>query len=114
MTGTTKTSIRNLLQVNLSNETCRTIVKKDLQMFSYQMTAVHELLPPDFWQRYGYNIATVLLDKTFFSEVWFHLSGYINSQNMRLWRRGNSPFCTSYLDPVFWATNSRNTPNALK
>jgi hypothetical protein len=31
-----------------------------------------------------------ILEKTFFSdESWFHLSGYVNSQNMRMWSGEN-------------------------
>jgi hypothetical protein len=26
-----------------------------------------------------------ILDVTFFADAWFHLSGYVNSQNARIW-----------------------------
>ena len=31
-----------------------------------------------------------ILDKTFFTDgAWFHLSGYVNSQNLRIWSTDN-------------------------
>lgn len=56
-----------------------------------------ELLPPDFEKRVTYcqwfneNLNNnAILDLSFFSdEAWFHLTGYQNQQNMRMWSREN-------------------------
>jgi hypothetical protein len=54
---------------------------------------VQELYPDDFPKRAISLVNTFddgLLEKTFFSdEAWFHLSGYVNSQNMRIWSTKN-------------------------
>lgn len=93
------TSLRRLTQqVPVSYGTCRTILRKDIGLFPYKMQAYHELLPPDhnrrvlycqwFTQHLLHN--NDLLDLTFFTdEAWFHLSGYINSQTMRMWSAEN-------------------------
>jgi hypothetical protein len=40
-----------------------------------------------------------ILDKVFFGdEAWFHLSGYVNSQNNRIWSAENTP--TFYERPL--------------
>ncbi|RZC38791.1 hypothetical protein BDFB_014600, partial [Asbolus verrucosus] len=47
---------------------------------------------PKFCQWFMENLDNndVVLEKTFFSdEAWFHLSGYVNSQNMRMWSSEN-------------------------
>lgn len=65
-------------------------------MHPYKLTVVHELLPTDFQKRIDYctwfneNLNDDLLDISFFSdEAWFHLSGYVNSQNYRIWNAEN-------------------------
>jgi hypothetical protein len=57
---------------------------------------VQELHPDDFPLRTEYchwflnTFDDGLLEKTLFSdEAWFHLSGYVNSQNMRIWSTEN-------------------------
>nr|XP_008198792.1 PREDICTED: uncharacterized protein LOC103314449 [Tribolium castaneum] len=90
-----KTSIRHLSQqVELSVGTCHKLLRKDLHVYPYRVQSVQELQPVDFPRRLQYcqwfldNIANnnELLEKTFFTdEAWFHLSGYTNSQNMRIW-----------------------------
>ncbi|CAH1374537.1 unnamed protein product, partial [Tenebrio molitor] len=50
-----------------------------------------------------------LLEKTLFSdEAWFHLSGYVNSQNMRIWSTENPHvYVEAPLHPQkigFWTT----------
>lgn len=84
-------------EIGLSFGTCRTIVKKNLAMHSYKMQSYQSLLPTDHPRRLAYcqwftdNLMNDdLLNLTFFSdEAWFHLSGYINSQNMRMWSSEN-------------------------
>ena len=67
---------------------------KSLKFRAYQVKVAQELRPPDAGQRrqncewflglIHKNVST--LDKTFFTdEAWFHLNGYINSQNTRIW-----------------------------
>jgi hypothetical protein len=62
------------------------------------MQVFHELIPGDYAKRVNYcqwfknlirgNIA--VLDQMFFTDkVWFHLSGYVNSQNYRTRRTEN-------------------------
>jgi hypothetical protein len=68
--------------------------KADLEksnFFPYKVTAVQELKPADHEKRIRYckwftnfiQMKTVdILDVTFFTdEAWFHLSGYVNTQN---------------------------------
>ncbi|RZB39757.1 hypothetical protein BDFB_014971 [Asbolus verrucosus] len=58
----------------------------------YKAQVFQDIQPPDYEKRMAYRnwfnqtMNNNLLDLTFFSdEAWFHLSGYINSQNMRMW-----------------------------
>ncbi|CAH1382739.1 unnamed protein product, partial [Tenebrio molitor] len=77
--------------------TCQKIVRKDLGLYPYKVQVYQELLPPDYNKRVAYcnwfnnfinNDET--LDCTFSSdEAWFHLSGFINSQTMRMWSVDN-------------------------
>jgi len=91
-----KKSIRKLSQqVGVSYGMAHTALKKHLCLHPYKITAVHELKTGDsakqveyckwfldFLDREGDDI----LDVTFFTdEAYFHLSGYSNSQNSRVW-----------------------------
>lgn len=98
-----RTSIRSLSQqTQLSYGTCQAILKKDLHLHPYRLTSVHELLPVDPPVRLQFCewfLNTLdnddMLETTFFSdEAWFHLSGYVNSQNMRMWCAENPHFFT--------------------
>lgn len=98
MEATPSKPLRKLRQeVDLSYGTCRTILKKDLSMFPYKMQMFHQLLPRDFQSRINYcqwflnNINNNdILNLTWFTdEAWFHLDGYLNSQNMRTWATDN-------------------------
>lgn len=92
-------SLRKLKQeVGLSYGTCQKILKKDLHLYPYKMQVYQELLPADYNRRLLYCQWFMqrlmnndeLLNVTFYSdEAWFHLSGYVNSQNMRLWSADN-------------------------
>ncbi|KAJ3644104.1 hypothetical protein Zmor_026777 [Zophobas morio] len=101
MEETPGTSIRHLSQqLGLSVGTCNTLLEKDLHLFPYRLTSVHELHPTDFPQRVQYcewflNTLDLgdHLEKTFFiDEAYFHLSGYGNSQNTRIWTSDNPHF----------------------
>ena len=97
---TPKISTRHLgQQVNLSHFTCNQILRKDLGLYPYRLTSVQQLLPTDYPTREEFSrwfLATMtddILNRTFFSdEAWFHLSGYVNSQNMRMWSAENPHF----------------------
>jgi hypothetical protein len=75
-------------------------VREKSQLFPYKVTAVQELKPTDVekriryceWFTYFIQTKTVdILDDTFFTdEAWFHFSGYVNTQNTRLWSLENS------------------------
>lgn len=88
-----RTSVRRLSQqVQLSTSTCQKILKKDIHLYPYRLQSVQQLHEPDYPQRVEYcqwflnTLDYNLLEKTFFTdEAWFHLNGYVNSQNMRLW-----------------------------
>lgn len=93
-----KKSVRRLSQeTDFSYGTCHKILKKDLHLYPYKITVVQELLPPDpvtrreYCQWFMNNLNNNnTLDLTFFSdEAWFHLSGYVNKQNMRTWSSEN-------------------------
>lgn len=66
-------------------------------MKPYKISLVHELGPQDFNARLRYCQYflehlndNAILNKTFFTdEGWFHLNGYINSQNYRTWAAEN-------------------------
>jgi AraC-like DNA-binding protein len=92
-------SIRKLAQqTEVSVGTVHKVLRKDLGMTPYKVTVVHELLPVDLDTRRHYSdwfIDVVqhqpdFLNTCFFSdEAWFSLSGYVNSQNSRMWSINN-------------------------
>jgi hypothetical protein len=69
-------------------------------LYPYKVQVYQELLPPHYNQRVAYcnwfnnfinNDET--LDLTFYSdEAWFHLTGFIISQTMRMWSADNPHF----------------------
>jgi hypothetical protein len=104
-----KKSIRKLSQqVGVSYGTVHTALKRCLRLHPYKITAVHELKPGDsekwvaycrcfleFLDREGEDI----LDITIFTDdAYFHFSGYINSQNARVWCAQNP--CVFYESPL--------------
>jgi len=92
-------SIRRLAQqVGVSYNIAYRTVRQHLQLVPYKISLVHQLLPADHAARLHFSnwLVNVMdndetfLNKTFFSdEAWFHLSGYINSQNARYWSSQN-------------------------
>lgn len=93
------TSIRHLSQqVDLSIGTCHTMLHKDMQLYPYRVTVVQELLPVDPPRRLQFcewfintlNNDDDTLRKSFFTdEAWFYRTGYVNSQNFRMWNAEN-------------------------
>lgn len=113
-------SVRRLAQrLNVSTGTCHAVLTDNLTMHPYKLKMYQELLPTDYVKRMEYcqffnqylNNDDVL-DKTFFTdEAWFHLTGYLNSQNMRIWSTENPHyFRETGLHPVkigVWCAMSR-------
>lgn len=93
-----KKSLRKLsTQIGLSYGSVHKATKL-LKLHPYRINVTHQLQEPDKEKRMQYchwfktfirNDISVL-DKVFFSdEAWFHLSGYVNSQNYRIWSAEN-------------------------
>jgi hypothetical protein len=65
------------------------------QFRAYRVNMAQELRPPDAEKRLQYfewfiRNDVSILDKTFCTdEAWFHLNGYIKSQNTRIWATEN-------------------------
>jgi hypothetical protein len=82
---------RRASQLSISQSSCYTAAKI-LKMYPYRIQVVQELKESDPDKRKEYCEWFLdfikeegVLDLTFFSdEAWFHLSGYINSQNSRI------------------------------
>jgi hypothetical protein len=82
-------------QVHVSKNTTHRILRKNLKLYPYRMSIVHQLKERDhqscvdycFWfQNFHVEEGEEILDVTFFTdEAWFHLSKYVISQNTRLW-----------------------------
>lgn len=113
-------SVRRLAQqLDVSYGSCRNILKRNLHMHPYKVHVYQELLPPDYIRRVAYcrffnaNLNDDdVLDKTFFTdEAWFHLNGYVNAQNMRMWATENPHYYReAALHPVkvgVWCAMSR-------
>lgn len=91
-------SIRKLCQqTGMSYGSVRRATKK-LKLRPYRIHVVHELQEPDRGKRLQYcqwflrfiHNSVQVLDYVFYSdEAWFHLSGYVNSQNNRYWSSEN-------------------------
>lgn len=71
---------------------------KQLQLRPYRIQTVHQLLDPDKEKRLEYchrfrrfvREGINVMDSVFFTdEAWFHLDGYVNSQNSRIWSAEN-------------------------
>lgn len=88
---------RRSSQLGISRTTLRRILKLDLKMYPYKIQIVQALLPQDHQQRLQYAIrftqlATQIdfLNNVLMSdEAHFHLNGYVNKQNCRLWGSEN-------------------------
>ena len=74
-------------------------VRNELNLYPYKVSVVHELKPTDhekrinyceWFQRFIMRHGNDVLDRTFFTdEAWFSLSGFVNSQNTRIWSSEN-------------------------
>jgi hypothetical protein len=78
--------------MGMSSGSCHKVVKK-LKVFPFTIHVMHQLLPPacekqnhyfdGYWKKWMVTLAcqTGLLS----NEAWFHLTGYVNSENTHLW-----------------------------
>lgn len=92
-----KSTRRLSQQVGISRTSCRRILH-GLKMHAYRVSVVQELKEVDLARRVRYcqwvlqEIAEGNVDPFLFistDEAWFHLSGYVNSQNTRYWATHN-------------------------
>jgi hypothetical protein len=89
--------LRLSAQSGVPLSTCQKIVNKKLNLHPHKVSLVQELKPADYSRRVAYynwflnNMNdNKILELPFFSdEAWFHLSGYVNSQNCRIWSTKN-------------------------
>ena len=91
-------SLRRLSQESgMSKSSCQHAAKK-AKLHAYRYTVVHKLKETDKVKRVSYcqHFQTFLQDNPtilnytwFTDEAWFHLSGYINNQNSRVWASKN-------------------------
>jgi hypothetical protein len=89
-------------QHHITVGTAQVAVRKKLNLFPYKVTAIQELKQTEnekrirycrWFQQFTANNNEDILDVTIFTdEAWFHLNGYINSQNSRIWSAHN-PHC---------------------
>ena len=97
MDNSPRKSIRQLSrESDIGVATAYKAVRTELCLYPYKIRAVQELKDTDHAKRLHYCRwfleAHLDLDYTFYSdEAWFHLSGYVNSQNSRTWSALN-PF----------------------
>ncbi|CAH1107732.1 unnamed protein product [Psylliodes chrysocephalus] len=115
----TKSVKKLAAQADLSVGTSHKILKKNLSMHPYKVSVLQQLFPGDFVKRMEYCQwfneqlnDNNLLDRSFFTdEAWFHLSGYVNSQNYRTWATENPhSFVEISLHPIkvgIWIAISR-------
>lgn len=115
-----KKSVRKISQqTDISKTSVHKIMRRIICLFPYKIRVQHSLNESDHEQRLLYcdwliNVCEENPDfcKTYFmsDEAWFHLSGYVNSQNNRYWAASNPHrFTESSLHPLkigVWAVIS--------
>ena len=92
-------SLRRLSQETRISLTSTHRAVHQLKFFPYKVQVVHELKPQDsekrvlfcrWFENFILEKGENILNHTFFSdEAWFHLSGYMNNQNSRVWSTEN-------------------------
>lgn len=89
---------RRATQMGISRRSLQRILVQDLKMFPYKVQTVHQLLAADRQSRLTYAQAILnhhqeeddFSSKIIMSdEAHFHLSGYVNKQNLRFWGTEN-------------------------
>lgn len=97
-TGSSVSTRRRATQLRICRTSLRRILKVDLRMFPYKIHLAQELLSRDAPQRLQYASRFILLateNVNFFNtlingdEAYFHLNGYVNKQNCRIWGTEN-------------------------
>jgi len=93
------TSIRHRSQnLNISRTSLRRILNKDLGMKPYKVQLLQELKPHDHPMRFRFaqwNEQRLVENEHFYrkiifsDEAHFHLDGYVNKQNCRIWGSEN-------------------------
>ncbi|CAK1579985.1 unnamed protein product [Parnassius mnemosyne] len=94
-----KTSIRHRSQqLQISRSTTQRILTKDLHLHAYKIQLTQELKPADHGKRWQFvqwvmeqsEVDTNFSEKVIFSdEAHFHLDGFVNTQNCRIWDSEN-------------------------
>lgn len=94
----TKSTQHLLQETDISRWSCGQILHLDLHMHPYRVSVVHALKLADapqclqFCEWLFTEITMNSLDMDLFyisDEAWFHLDGYVNSQNHRFWAAKN-------------------------
>ena len=93
----TKPLRRLFQQVGISYGTAHAAVRKIMGLYPHRISCQIELNDAEFAKRLQYCLwfkrnlnENDVVEKTFFSdEAWFHLSGYVSSQNSRVWSSQN-------------------------
>lgn len=89
---------RRATQLGISRTSLRRVLTVDLKLFPYKIQLAQELLPRDEEQRLRYankfvRLATenpnFLNNLIMSDEAHFHLNGYVNKQNCRIWGKEN-------------------------
>jgi hypothetical protein len=89
-------------EIGLPRSTCQSCYKK-AGLHAYRFRVAQELIQQDYdksmtycrWFQTFIEENPGILDYTWFSdEAWFHLSGYVNSQNTHLWGSENPHHCS--------------------
>lgn len=89
---------RRAQQLHLTRSSLMNIMHKDLHLHAYKVQLTQELKPSDHnqrreWSEWWQEMATVddqFSKKIIFSdEAHFHLSGFVNKQNCRIWANDN-------------------------
>lgn len=93
------TSLRRRAQhLNLRKTTLYRILKNDLSLYPYKIQLTQEIKPRDHLKRLNFanwiqdqmQVNDEFSNKIFFSdEAHFHLNGYVNKQNCRVWAEEN-------------------------
>ena len=93
-TSLTRSANKHTRVLTLSNRTVRRILHDDLKFHRYKIQIVPQLFPRDPHNRLAFcgefvrlvNARPDLLDNIIMSdEAHFHLSGFVNKQNLRYW-----------------------------
>lgn len=89
---------RHSQELNLSRGTLHNILKKDLNLHAYKVQLVQELKPTDHGKRRQFVEWVIAAEQQnegfikniiFSDETHFHLNGFVNKQNCRIWENEN-------------------------